>query len=63
MQFSDSQIQEFQKLYKTEFNINISYKEAYSQFTDLMILGGIIYSPINNKEMETLEKIKKYGTI
>jgi len=63
MQFSDSQIREFQRIYKNEFNINISYHEAYSQFTDLMILGGIIFSPINDKEMETLEKLQKHATI
>lgn len=63
MQFTDSQIREFQRLYKQEFNQNISYDEAYSQFTDLMILGGIVYSPMTKQDLITLEKLKKYGTI
>ena len=63
MQFSDSQIKEFQRLYKQEFNLKINYNEAYSQFTNLMILGGIIYSPMTKPELITLEKLQKHGTI
>ena len=48
---------EYQKLYKKNFNLEITYEEAYSLLDDLVELGKVVYNPIYKKDLEVL-KIK-----
>jgi len=52
----EKHILEFQRLYQEAFNEKLSYDEAYSQCTDLVVLGKIVYSPIYEKDLEVLKK-------
>ena len=48
-------ILKFQKIYKEEFNEEISYDEALKQCTAMYNLCKIVYRPITKKDIE------KYG--
>ena len=63
MQLTEQQVLEFQRLYKKKYQEDLSYDQAYSQCLNMMILGGIVYSPLTKQNIITLEKLKKYGTI
>jgi hypothetical protein len=63
MQLAEKHVLEFQRLYSRKYKIKLSYDEAYSQCMDMMILGGIVYSPLTKQNVRTLEKIEKRGTI
>ena len=63
MQLTEQQVLEFQRLYKKKYQEDLSYDQAYSQCLAMMILGGIVYSPLTKQNVITLEKLKKYGTI
>ena len=43
---SDKQIKKFQKIYKKEFNEEISRKEAFEKGSNLVRLVEIVYKPI-----------------
>lgn len=55
MKFSKEQLNSFIKLYKEEFNENISEKEALIQARALVSLVKLTYKQISRKELE------KYG--
>lgn len=63
IQLEEKHVLEFQKLYKEKYNENISYDEAYSQCMDMMILGGIVYSPLTKQNVKTLKKLSETGTL
>lgn len=63
MQLKEKHVLKFQKLYKEIYNEIISYDEAYSQCMDMMILGGIVYSPMTKQNLKTLARLQKYGII
>ena len=63
MLLKEKHVLEFQSLYKKIYNENISYDEAYSQCLDMMILGGIVYSPMTKQNWQTLEKLQNHAII
>ncbi len=63
MQLSEKHVLEFQRLYKEKYQEDLSYDEAYSQCLDMMILGGIVYSPLTKQNVKTLEKLKYCDSI
>jgi hypothetical protein len=50
MQLSTEAIEEYKRIYKTEFGKEISDQEAHEQTSSLLQLFKIIYRPIPEKE-------------
>lgn len=53
---SDTQIQQFQRLWKRRFGKDISQEEAYEIGAKLMRLVELTYKPITQKEYEQLRE-------
>lgn len=57
----DKHISNFLKIYKEQFGVEISKKEALEQGTKLLQLVKIVYQPITLEEYEKIEaRIKNY---
>jgi len=63
MHIKEKFIIEFQKLYKQEFNEQISYDEALTQCIAMVRLHNIIFKPITKHDLTLLDKFEKCGNV
>jgi len=59
MNLSDTDIIAFQALYKSEFGIEISRKDAYEKGIKLLQLMSVVYKPMTEKEFEQIQQHRK----
>lgn len=56
---SDEQIKKFQAIYKARFSKYISREEALEQGTRLLRLVELVYKPMTEDELKTVQKRRK----
>ncbi len=56
MKISEEGIQEYRKLVKRKYSLDISYAEAEEGFRDLLSLFQVIYRPIENFDKNGFSK-------
>ena len=56
MQLTDEDILKFQALYKSEFGMEISRKDAHEKGIQLLRLMSIVYKPMTKEEYEFMQK-------
>ena len=56
---SDSDIKEFQAIYKKYYKKEISYEQAYEMYSKLLTLTKEIYSPMTKEGLEKLQTRRK----
>lgn len=59
MVLSDKDILELQQLYKEEFGLTISKKDAYEKGIQLLNLMSAVYKPMTEQEFETIQQHRK----
>ncbi|MFA5208389.1 MAG: hypothetical protein WC428_07150 [Candidatus Paceibacterota bacterium] len=56
---SEKALKEYKAIYKKEYGINLSDKEATEQATKLLSLMKVIYRPISKEDYEKFQKHRK----
>ncbi len=56
MVLTDTDIQKFQALYRSEFGMEISAEEAYEKGIRLVRLMSAVYRPITKEQFERIQK-------
>ena len=61
MKIPEEGIQEYRKLIKEKYSLDISYAEAEEGFRDLLSLFQVIYRPIENFDKNGFSKYNQDG--
>ena len=59
MQFTKKQLDEFKRIYKKEYRVDINDSQALEMATKLINLIKIVYKPMTENEFEALQKRRK----
>lgn len=54
-------IEEYRRLVKKKYSLDISYAQAEEQFADLLALFQVIYRPINNFDKNDISPYNQNG--